>query len=233
MPKQSTDTAAPASANAAERVRLLQKPSTSERVESLRILAKSDPLNAQDATWAWIQRMGRLAAKDRERAARELDALFALGLPPENIDGPVDGLLVSTMFGPRSDALARRVLSNWTPWRGKRFHASEQRGENLITSEARWAFRLIWPSYGARPEHDGANGFDFETRIERGAVEPAIDVLVVDYARAAGNPRRIVPRIRDEVVEIVPGTFLGRGLWLEGDGSYKNVAYFALRNNQF
>ncbi len=217
----------------AARVRLPVKPAAGERVAGLRELAAYDPLNAQDAAWAWIERLGRLAAKDVERASRELATIFELGLPPDRIDGPADGRVLTSLFGPRADAVMRRVGANWMPWMGKRFHPSEQRGENRITSEFGLVCRLVWPGYATRPNLEGRTGFDFETRVERGAIEPAVEVLVIDYASVAANPKRIVGRIRDELVEIVPGTYLGRMLWLERDGRYRNVGYFALRNNQF
>jgi hypothetical protein len=44
------------------------------------------------------------------------------------------------------------------------------------------------------------------------------------------NPRFVIKRIRDELVEIVPGANLGKVLWRHGDGSYTLIGYFALRS---
>jgi hypothetical protein len=45
------------------------------------------------------------------------------------------------------------------------------------------------------------------------------------------NPRFLIKRIRDELVEIVPGANLGKVLRRHGDGSYALIGYFALRND--
>jgi hypothetical protein len=80
-----------------------------------------------------------------------------------------------------------------------------------------------------RPGGGGRLAFDFETRIERGASEPAVDVLVIDYAPVERNPRLVIRSIRDELVQVVPGAHLGRILWRHADGRYTNIGYFALR----
>jgi hypothetical protein len=52
-------------------------------------------------------------------------------------------------------------------------------------------------------------------------------VLVIDYASLPDNPWP-VSRIRDELVEIVPNTYLGKMLRRQGDDYYL-LAYFALK----
>ena len=205
------------------------KPSIGDRLEGLRDLAQTDPVNAQDAAWGWMTRLGELARDDRPRAVEQLDRLFADGLPPATIDGPADGMVVATMFNPGTDVLLRKIGGVWMPWLGKRFHAASDCGENRITGGFRVATRTIWPTYATKPDGANRRGFEFTTRIERGAVEPAVSVLVIDYASMPSNPRRIVPRIRDELVQLVPGTYLGRMLWQRSNGEYLNVGFFALR----
>ncbi len=114
---------------------------------------------------------------------------------------------------------------------GKRFDAERQVGDNRLTASAGWVGRLLWPFYATRKSDDGRIAFDFETRIEPGGIEPAVDVLVIDYAPIESNPRLIIRSIRDELVEIVPGAHLGRILWRKRDGSYTNIGYFALRTD--
>jgi hypothetical protein len=70
--------------------------------------------------------------------------------------------------------------------------------------------------------------FEFRTRTEPGAVDPDTQVLVIDYAVVDCNPA-LVRRIRDELVELVPGSWLGKVLWRHRDGRHGLLAYFALR----
>ena len=204
---------------------------TAERVASLREFAGSDPVAARDAAWAWFQRLGRLTAEDRAAGEAELADLFACGQPSRGIDGPTDGILVAPLIQPRVDAFARGLTSLWMPWMGKRFDAGAQVGDNRLVGSIRFIGRLLWPLYSTRETEDGRLAFDFETRIEPGGIEPAVDVLVIDYAPVEANPRFIIRSIRDELVEIVPGAHLGRILWRKRDGGYTNIGYFALRTD--
>jgi hypothetical protein len=57
-------------------------------------------------------------------------------------------------------------------------------------------------------------------------------VLKIDYGPVASNPRLVIRRIRDELVQIVPDTYLGKILWRSGEGdeaTYGCIGYFALR----
>jgi hypothetical protein len=202
--------------------------STPERVAALRDLAGVDAVGAQDAAWAWFERLGREAATDRVGAADRLADLFACGQPSRDISGPTDGILVAPLIHPRVDALARAVTRVWMPWQGKRFDAEAGQGDNRLVGSFALVGRLLWPLYSSRPGPTGRLAFDFETRIERGAIEPAVDVLVIDYAPVAGNPGLLIRSIRDELVDVVPGTHLGRILHRRGD-VYDNWGYFALR----
>src|SRR5437899_2387553 len=97
-----------------------QAPTVEGRVESLRRLSQTDAVGAQDAAWGWFERLGRLAAVDREDAAAQLGDLFETGRPPDHIDGPTDGILVAPLIHPFADSVARRVTKVWMPWMGKR-----------------------------------------------------------------------------------------------------------------
>jgi hypothetical protein len=204
--------------------------STAERVARLRETAEHDPAIAQDAAWMWFERLGASAAHDREAAANELEALFACGRPSSGLDGPTEGILVAPLIQRGVDAAARTITSLWMPWMGKSFDAGAQTGTNRLVGSARWASKLLWPLYSTRAGDGSRLAFDFETRIEPGAIEPSPDVLVIDYAPVEANPRLVIRRIRDELVEIVPGAHLGRILYRQGDDGYSNIGYFALRN---
>lgn len=210
----------------------IAKSSVEERVTRLRSLAATDPAAAQAATWAWFVEAGTRIGTDRESALAELGELFRLGTPSEGIDGPTQGTLVGFTLHPVFDRALASITALWLPWAGKRFHAKKQRGDNLLLGSARWPAKLLWPLYGTRASKDKRVAFDFETRVEAGAVDPDREVLVIDYAPVDSNPSLIIKSIRDELVEITPGTHLGKMLWRSGSGedaSYTLAAYFALK----
>jgi hypothetical protein len=193
------------------------------RLAELRRLSASKPGTAQRETWEWIRELGAARADD------ELRELFALGTPPRVLDGPTDGILVTTTIQPAVDRILRLVTGLWMPWQGKRFDAAAARGDNRLVGSARWPSKLLWPLYGTREAPDGRTAFDFETAVEPGRVEPAVDVLKIDYAPVAENPRLLIRQIRDELVELVPDTYLGRILLRRGEDRYACIGYFALR----
>ena len=215
----------------ATQTRATEPTTAAERVAALRDFAATDPVGARDAAWQWFERLGKLAADDRAAGEAALAELFGCGQPSRDIDGPTDGILVAPLIQPAVDAFARGLTSVWMPWMGKRFDSAGQVGDNRLTGSVRWVGRLLWPLYATREADDGRLAFDFETRIEPGGIEPAVDVLVIDYAPVESNPRFIIRSIRDELVEIVPGAHLGRILWRKRDGGYANIGYFALRTD--
>jgi hypothetical protein len=202
---------------------------TSARVATLRQLAETDPGGAQEAAWTWFKQLGEKTATDREAGAAALAELFATGSPSQGLDGPTDGILVAPLIQPRVDAAARLLTKFWMPWKGKRFHAADQTGDNRMTVSSSIVGRLLWPLYGFRADAGDQIAFDFQTRVETGGIDPKVDVFVIDYAPVESNPRLIIKSIRDELVEIVPGAHLGRILFRKGEGDYDNWGYLALR----
>jgi hypothetical protein len=201
---------------------------TAERVAQLRELAAADPAAAQADAWAWFTALGAATATEREHAAAELADLFGCGSPSRGLDGPTDGILVAPLIHPRVDGLLRTLTRHWMPWMGKSFDGGAQLGFNRLVGSARFLGYALFPLYRGRDVAEGLEGFDFVTRIEPGAAEPAVDVLVIDYEPVEKNPNLIIRQIRDELVEIVPGTHLGRILYRTKSG-YANIGYFALR----
>jgi hypothetical protein len=200
------------------------------RVAELREEAASAPIEARDAAWQWFEQLGDEVGRDRDAGAAALAELFALGVPPAGIDGRTEGILVAPTITPPVDRLMRGLSGAWMPWLGKRFDAEANLGDNVLRQSARWPAKLFWPLYGTRPFGDDRTAFDFETRIEPSEDDSRVEVLVIDYVVMDSNPRFLIKRIRDELVEIVPGANLGKILWRHGDGSYALIGYFALRS---
>jgi hypothetical protein len=201
------------------------------RVAELRAQAESAPIEARDAAWHWFEQLGEEVTRERDVAVESLCELFALGGVPAPIEGRTEGILVAPTITTLVDRAMRALSGAWMPWLGKRFDSAAGSGDNVLASSARWPAKLFWPLYGTRPLEGDRSGFDFETRVEPSEdYGPAVDVLVIDYVVVDSNPGFIIKRIRDELVEIVPGANLGKVLWRHGDGSYALVGFFALRN---
>ena len=194
------------------------------RLESLRATAERNPAGAQLDTWVWIEELGQ------KRDGDQLEQLFALGTTPKGLDGPTDGILLCTLTNPVVDLPVRLLTGMWMPWQGKSFDAAAGGGINRMTVSSQLPAKLLWPLYGMKEApDDGKLAFDFVTRVEPGKVEPKVDVLVIDYEPLSTNPDVIIRQIRDELVELVPDTYLGRILFrLPGD-RFENIGYFALR----
>lgn len=208
------------------------KSPVAKRLEELRSVAVSEPAVAQRETWEWFQDAGKRIASDRQAAIAELNELFNAGSPSEGVEGQTEGILVGFTMQSLADRAIAALTSGWMPWAGKRFDSVNQRGDNVLARSAKWPAKALWPFYSAREAGDSLIAFDFSTRVEEGAVDPGLDVLVIDYAPVASNPRLIIKSIRDELVEVVPGTHLGKMLWRTGpyeDARYHPLAFFALK----
>ncbi len=199
------------------------------RVAELRKLSKADPAAAADETWAWFKELGHAAASDRKAGEADLDALFAEGKIPAGLDGATEGILVTPLIQPVVDAVARRITGAWMPWAGKRFDQAAKTGDNLLEGSARWPAKLLWPLYGTKDASGRRAAFDFNTFEDSGKVDPKLKVMVIDYESVESNPGLIIKKIRDELVQIVPGANLGKILWKTGEDSYANIGFFALR----
>ena len=192
------------------------------RLSELRKLAKDYPALAQTNTWTWIQELGQ------RKAEEQLNELFRLGTAPDGLDGPTDGILVVPFITPALDSTLRLLTGFWMPWMGKSFDAASDRGFNRMTPSSRWVSKLLWPLYGMRSDEGGRAAFDFETAVEPGKADPDVQVLKIDYEPVSDNPRLVIRQIRDELVELVPDTYLGKILYHRGD-AYPCIGFFALR----
>ena len=203
---------------------------TAQRVAELRRVAQSSPATAADAAWGWFKELGEVARSDRARGTEDLNELFKVGSAPTAIDGQTEGILVAPLIQPVLDKGLGLLTGAWMPWLGKRFDRGAQLGDNTLTSSTRYVGKLLWPLYGMKEYGSNVAAFDFETRVEPGKTDPDTDVLVIDYHPIEKNPDFIIRRIRDELVEIVPGANLGKILWRSGDDDYTLIGFFALRS---
>lgn len=203
-----------------------------ERVGHLKQLASSDLQAAQDAVWGWLHRVGG-PLPDLEAQA-ELDELFTTSGPATDVDGPAEGHLVRWVAshpalnpgGKVVRALAKTmtVRLGVPLWLGKRFDAPARRGTVMLPPLGMLVAR---PFTKVHKSGDHYEAFPMTNWVEPGKIDPGTDVLVIDYASLPDNPWPM-SRIRDELVEIVPNTYLGKMLWHQDDDYYL-LAYFALK----
>ncbi|MGB9222724.1 hypothetical protein [Mycobacterium sp.] len=184
---------------------------------------------AADEAWQWIVDLKEKAKSDGAAAEAELNSIFKLGTPPTNLDGPTDGILVMTTTNPALDAAVRLVTNLWMPWQGKRFNSESRSGDNRMVSSSRLPSKLLWPLYKMKDAVDGKLAFDFKTYNDAGKCDPDVQVMVIDYSDVGDNPRLIIRSIRDELVEVVPGAYLGKVLFRMPQDRYEMIGFFALR----
>jgi hypothetical protein len=166
---------------------------------------------------------------NRAEVAERYDALFRTGSVPDPApDGFLPGTLeMTTTFG-ALDAYGRWMSRLWMPWMGKRFDASTSTGINRLVPSARVSMRVMWPAHTPKAaDGDAIEAFPFRTRVEPGALDPGSSVLVIDYD-FEDNPAFIIRKIRDELVQIADGFYLGKVLMCLRAG-YRRIGFFSLR----
>ena len=198
------------------------------KLDWLRTSVREHPEGAADSTWAWIGDLSRRSKTDAAGADADLNELFRRGNAPTDLHGPTEGMLVMTTTNPRFDAAVRAITALWMPWQGKRFDNQAATGDNRLTRSTGLVGKLLWPLYSMRDHADGKLAFDFKTYVDAGKADPDVDVMVIDYADIEENPDLVIRKIRDELVELVPGVYLGKIMYNTGSGYYK-LGYFALR----
>lgn len=205
------------------------------RVSRLKDLAGLDLQVAQDAAWGWFERVGKQLPSPA--AQDELDELFTLGVPAAALDGQTDGALLGwasrdpslTLIAKALYAVSTTLITRLgiLPWRGKRFDAATKKGTNSVSLLA-LALAPLTPLRSVCRAGDHWEAFPMNNWVEPSRLDSGTEVLVADYASVKGN-RWPVSRISDELVEIVPGTYLGKMLWNQGDDHYL-LNYFALKS---
>ena len=186
----------------------------------------------RDRSRAKAQAWELLTGIDGRSESARLEELFAQGRVPEALDGDHEGQVLGLFGSPflgLVDRLVRagRVLGG-IGWTGKSFDAETGTGYNRLTSTSRIPMFLAMPRYGFTRRHGELTGFRFDHRVEPSPLDPDRQVHAVIYDNPAHDNPMVLPRTRDELVEIVPEVYLGRAL-LDGDDGWEVVAYFALR----
>lgn len=184
------------------------------------------PRSASRAAWAWLSEF-----QDPAQHAR-LGVIFALGTAPACPDGDCEGQVLG-LYGDAwlhiVDQLVRAgQLLGGIGWTGKTFDAPSGRGYNRLTASARVPMGLAMPTYRFRRMGRELIGFDFEHRIDQSPFAPHGQVRAITYDLPEFKSPLVMPNIRDEIVELVPGVYLGRVLHRH-HGSWRLVGYFALR----
>lgn len=197
-------------------------------LDELRDLATTSPVLARAQGWDYLRHLGTT------RNQEQLEALFSRGWTPEGPDGVLEGLIVGPLFNIPEAYLANPLMKIDPTWRGKTFDAAAGTGFNRLAPIARLAMPFIAPLYRGLRQHAGEMvGFHFNHTIDTALVEPKVQVRALDYSVPEyRNPSvRTFPikRTRDEIVELVPGLYLGRALLRMPDGEIRNIAWFALR----
>ncbi len=203
--------------------------SGADAVAAWRAQAATQPADAAEAAWSRVLELQELGRSDRTQADALLNELFRAGSPARGLDGPTDGILVLTTTTKLTDAAFKALTSVWMPWEGKRFDAEASTGDNRMTDDATVVSKVLWPLYSMKDSPAGKIAFDFTTYVEAGEEDPDIEVMVIDYADIKENPRLLIRSIRDELVELVPGAYLGKVLYRLPTKSYAKLGYFALR----
>jgi hypothetical protein len=203
-------------------------------VEALQGLTKANAELARRAAWNQIRLAGARAGARPRESHDTLNRIFRLGVPPNpTLEGPQDGILVTPTIPAPASAALRRIATAWMPWLGKRFDAEREAGDNLLTANARVPARVLFPGYRPEPAQGGRlAAFRFRTYVNPGKLDPDRETLKIDYD-SEENPRLLIRDILDELVQVVPGAYLGKVLLRRGGGDdWRLIGYFALQPPQ-
>jgi len=197
-----------------------------ERLAALRASAVMHRVEAADGMWAWF---AELQAPSRRPA---LSWLFSQGGVGEAPDGDCEGIVLELHGTPwlvgldLAVRLGRRL--GGMGWTGKTFDAARGDGYNRLAATTLPVTWVVLPTYRFRRVGGELVGFPFHHRVEPSPRPPQQDVRAITYDAPEHRNPLVLPRTRDEIVELVPGVYLGRAL-LRGRDSWQVVGYFGLR----
>lgn len=178
------------------------------RLRALRDLAAKNPARAKADAWNWLRELQQPSEHHR------LHWLFAQGTAPEAPDGDCEGIVMNLYGELWLTALDRLVrpgqFLGGIGWAGKSFDPKAGTGYNRLTGSSRPAAFLTLPRYKFKRINGELIGFHFYHKVELSPIAPFGQVLAIRYdAPEHANPL-VMPRTRDELVEIIPDVFLGR-----------------------
>lgn len=197
------------------------------RLADLRARAKSTPDAAKEATWDFLKEL-----QDSSQFYR-LPMLFAEGngeaeAPNGDTEGMVMNLHGSSLMRTLNRAVMLGQFLGGMGWTGKTFNPRTGTGYNRVTSSTAIPAWLVMPHYRLQKQGKELLGFDFHHRIDRSPVAPHLQVRGITYDEPSFKNPLILPKVRDEIVEMVPDVFLGRVLYKVKHG-WEIVGYFAIR----
>lgn len=200
--------------------------SDSDRMKRLRALAEKRPEQAKQQAWDWLRELQAPAQNYR------LSWLFAQGTAPEVPAGDCEGIVMN-LYGELWLTVVDRLvrlgqLFGGIGWTGKSFDSAAGTGYNRLTASTRLAALFVMPRYKFERVNNELIGFRFFHALETSPLAPHALVRAIKYdAQQHANPL-VLPRTRDELVEIVPNVYLGRAL-LHDEFDWRVVGYFGLR----
>ncbi|MCK5789886.1 MAG: hypothetical protein KAH34_03555 [Ketobacter sp.] len=201
--------------------------SDEQRLKNLRAQAESHPELAKENAWELLKEL------QNESQFYRLPWLFAQGngdaeAPNGDTEGMVMNLHGSFLMRTINSAVMLGQLLGRMGWTGKTFNRKTGTGYNRITASAYIPTKLAMPHYKLQKQGNELLGFDFHHRIDSSPVAPHLKVRAITYDEPSFKNPLILPKVRDEIVEIVPDVFLGRVVYKVKHG-WDIVGYFALR----
>lgn len=197
-----------------------------DRLEQLRTLAARDPEGAKRAAWKWLRELQAPANHGK------LAWLFAQGAAAKAPHGDCEGIVMNLYGSPWLAGLDQLVrlgqLLGGIGWAGKSFDTVTRTGYNRLTATSRIPAFLTMPTYRFDRINGELIGFKFHFANEVSPVAPQTEVLAIKYDDPAHANPLVLPRTRDELVELIPEIYLGRALLREKNG-WQVVGYFGLR----
>lgn len=204
-----------------------EEPSDYALLQELRILATHSPTRAKREAWQWLRELQAPPQHYR------LPWLFAQGSAPDAPEGDCEGIVMNLYGKPWLTGMDRLVRVchhlNGMGWTGKSFNPAAGTGFNRITLSARIPMLVMVPGYRFRKINDELIGFHFRHEIEASPLWPFQQVRSIKYDDPKLNNPRPLPKTRDELVEIIPGVYIGRALYRD-DTSWKVIGFFGLRH---
>ncbi len=201
--------------------------SDEQRLNNLRAQARTNPDLAKENAWELLKELQHKSQFHR------LPWLFAQGngaaeAPHGDTEGMVMNLHGSFLMRTLNNAVALGQLLGRIGWTGKTFNRETGTGYNRVTSSTLIPAILAMPHYKLHKQGKELLGFDFHHRVDTSPVAPHLQVRAITYDEPSFKNPLILPKVRDEIVEIVPDVFLGRVVYKVKHG-WEVVGYFALR----